>query len=341
LIFMREYPLVVRLQDILLKNVRRYYKELLDQDDDKASRQDLKEMVCQVLKNSTKFDSYNQINFEDSPDQIFQMMKGFLYCGSYATINIGYPSSDNLVAISSQTKFLTGIAEEFKESLIKYDCEMTILEFFSTFKVYNDYAFELIELDTPVCWFIDVEGRGKLNVFEQCLDGANIQLAMKLVNSLDISKVISSFPIRSKNLETLLNSESILEFLEFISQNEEKMKKLILDQEENSIPYERFRSMHQRFEGENEGEDDDYTGIESPLNVMYMHNFRNKLLPKIGKEIPYFNLLFFSDVGSRYILDELVKKLKLVEIKKLNSLGYQIGKLVSVIFTPKSDMIKI
>lgn len=61
---------------------------------------------------------------------------------------------------------------------------------------------------------------------------------------------------------------------------------------------------------------------------MYAYYQRSSILPKLGKEIPYFNILFmFSD---RYVLDELVKILPVSKIKDLNSLGYTIGKMINI-----------
>ena len=81
--------------------------------------------------------------------------------------------------------------------------------------------------------------------------------------------------------------------------------------------------------------------MESNLDPIYMYHFRNNIIPKLGTEIPYFNLLFFVDCHCCYVLDELVKILKLKQIKELNARGYQIGKLISFMNGVRPPMIEI
>ena len=61
----------------------------------------------------------------------------------------------------------------------------------------------------------------------------------------------------------------------------------------------------------------------NPVLESLMVNF----FSKFGKEFPYFNLLFYYE--GVYVLDKLVGFLSVKKIKKLNGLGFIIGKTVN------------
>ena len=180
-------------------------------------------------------------------NKIIQMIKGFIHLGGYANTNIGFSSNENGEEIA-QVKRLVGIIEEFKESRTKYSRQLTLIDFLASFKNYNDISFELLDVNSPSKWTIDALSQQGLNLFEFSLERNNLELAMKLIKSCEISKVISSFPLKTKTLENLLKSDYIVEFLKFISQHEEKLKNLILNSEKYEIPFLRLPIIFQDVE---------------------------------------------------------------------------------------------
>jgi len=87
-------------------------------------------------------------------------------------------------------------------------------------------------------------------------------------------------------------------------------------------------------EGEGEDSEEDYYG-EFDLEHLWLGTVR---IEETSKEEIYLNNLFKIDYsGSAYILDEVVIRLSLPEIKELIELGYEIGSYVSVLEGPNPD----
>lgn len=355
LIFIREYEYVLKMQKILMVTIREYYafvwaklevnKQLGDKDEDEneddlyehiKTRSDVISDLTSALINTTHFESYNQINFYDDPNNIAKMMRGFIDFGAYTNVNIGFPNSEvEFVEEKTLVKKWVKIIEEFKQSKSKDYSGLNLLQFLGTFEDYNDISFELIDNDTPFSWAIDfLDDNGK-NLFENSLDKGNIDLAMKLIDSCDISKVICTFPLNKKSLSNLLNHHNLIHILKCISKNAGKIEQLILKNSASllNLPI-RFEELEKILKGMHKmpgvNENDFYIDFDTNYNIVYAFYQKCKVLPKLGKEIPYFNLLFFCN--DRYILDELVKKYSVAVIRDLNEHGYMIGKLIS--FSP-------
>lgn len=344
-------------------SVREYYENLCavlgennesggenenDNEDRKiCTRRDVIDKLNLVLVSTTNFESYNQIDFCEDPKIILKMMRGFIDFGAYTNVNIGFSDPDmEFDGIKkTQLKRCVKIIEEFKQSKSKYYTNMNVLQFLSTFDEYNDVSFELIDDDTPFSWIIDSVDDHAKNLFESSLDKGNFDLAVKLIDTCDISKVISSIPLSMKSLKNLINNHNVIHILKCISKNSKKIEQLVL-RNQDTAPLLRlpnnFEDLEKILRGDHKkpgaNENDFHFDIDSNYNVVYAFYQRCKLLPKLGKEIPYFNLLFSH--RDRYILDELVKKYSVGVIKELNEHGYMIGKLISFSPYDKERMIE-
>jgi len=323
-------------------------KDLLDSNEDVGvinSRQAVKDTLVYCLEQITLFDSYNQINFNDAPEKIIHMVKGFIHLGGFVNINVGFDTLDNKEVNEgdvSEIKRLVTVTEQYKEAKHKFSQRLLLTEFFSTFQKYNDLSYELIDVDSPLRWIIDCPGQESLNFFEYCIEQGNIDLAMKLIESCDISEVISMFPLQERTISNLLNSPHIFEFLKKMSKEEEKIKKLIDRTNILEIPIMKLEnSLSIDFDDEEDGNSGKPKYTQDQLTLYYFCYLKDSLVPKVGKEIPYFNLLFFNQGQFKYSLDELVKVLPLDKIKELNSLGYQIGKIISQKPVNTKDLIEI
>ena len=165
---------------------------------------------------------------------------------------------------------------------------------------------------------------------------------MKLVESCDISDVISMFPLQQKTIANLLSSPQVFDFLKHMSKEEEKIKKMIDVTPTIDIPIMKLRdSLSVEFDDEEDGNSGMPKYYEDQFNFYYFYYSKDNLMDKVGKEIPYFNLLFFDQGQLKYSLDELVKVISLDKIKELNSLGYQIGKMVSMKPPSAKDLIEV
>ena len=133
------------------------------------SRQDVKDTLIFCLEQVTLFESYNQINFNEAPEKIIHMAKGFIHLGGYTNINIGFDTLDHKEIDKydiAEIKRLAVITEEYKESKDKFTKRLLLSEFLATFTNYNDISYELIDVDSPLKWIIDCPGTNYLNFFE-------------------------------------------------------------------------------------------------------------------------------------------------------------------------------
>ena len=215
----------------------------------------------------------------------------------------------------------------------KISRQFTILDFICSFKDYNDFAFEMIESDSPLTWIISSQNLYNMNLFEYSLDKNNIDLAMKLIEKWEISRVISTFPLNSKNLANLVGSDHIFKFLECIVNNKSKIRDLIIGSVESYQAIRdlksNFKNIDKRMTDENIEEDEGEDCNEDPndsLNVIYAYYLKHAIADKLDNQIEMFNILFYDNYV--YTLDTLVKRLSVAQIKELNKMGYTIGKQI-------------
>lgn len=363
------FEYVIILQNILLKKlkgahkaiVEDRYKEERKQTNDEGEeyyedygfdtpKDRAADMLINLLISLTCFDHYQQIDFDRNPTKILEMMNGFMKLGGYVYVNIGFSQSvsDENKEQRAQINRITKTLDEFKEARAKHNCMFTFLHFLSTFNHYNDYSYSLIDENTPLSWIIDIKNNMELNMFEYSIDKDNVDVAMKLIEKCEISDVISSFPLQKKTFKNLLNSKHIMTFLTCVSENRSKIEELVLSNKHEayllSLP-NLFAGVESHIQGKKMSSsedkahqlssDPDYEDEEcgdiisqsGSREIVYAFYLREHVIPKLGNGIEHFNLLFYYQ--GRYVLDELVKVLKVAQIRELNSQGYAIGKVVS------------
>lgn len=145
-----------------------------------------------VLSHLGGFEHYNQIDFYKDPESILKIVKGFIMLGGHASINIGFEGTIGKTKNIEQEKEITRlntIINEYRKCRNDYRF-YTLFYFLAQFKEYNDVAFELIEKDSPLVWIIDQCENVNTTVFEYAIEKSNIELAMKMIEKCDISKVI-------------------------------------------------------------------------------------------------------------------------------------------------------
>jgi hypothetical protein len=355
LLMERDFAYVLVLQKMIQPSIKDFYQkkiELMEKNtnnegekDDESNyaetllcERDVNEWLFRLLQQLTSFEQYNQINFYDGQDLIIQILKGFIKLGAFSYINIGFskPEDFNEHDKRVEVQRLMQMIDEFKESRQKHSDYYCFLNFLATFNDYNDISSELIENNTPLVWTIASQNSNMQNMFEFAIAKDNLEFAMKLIDCCDITKVLSAFPLQRKTIEKLVNSRHITKFLEFVSKNEEKIKLLIMENKDSAsilrseLQYENVeRHIKSQKNPQELGSDadEDYFEKENCSIIFYAFYQRNYSIPKLGKEIPYFNILFMYQ--DRYVLDELVKILSVKEIKQLNEQGYVIGMMVT------------
>mmetsp|Transcript_28538 Transcript_28538/g.32619 ORF Transcript_28538/g.32619 Transcript_28538/m.32619 type:complete len:194 (+) Transcript_28538:3052-3633(+) len=188
-------------------------------------------------------------------------------------------------------------------------------------------------------WIVSAKNTYNMNLFEFAIDKKNIDVAMKLIESCEILDVISSFPLEPSTLNNLLDSEHILIFLKCVVKNKKKIEDLITKSPKSEPIGEIEHLYPEVFKGlapiaidvENsinnkEQAKENENDFDSNSHYVYTYYQRDAFLKKLGKDIELFNLLFFSK--NKYVLDELVTRLKVSQIKELNKEGFIIGKLI-------------
>lgn len=254
LIFEKQYASVLKVQEILMKNVRNYYKMLCDNlanpkkskrnDDsdlsedyeiDMTNRYDVKEALESILRRTTKLPKSNTIDLQDSPKEIFAMIKGFIHLGGYfdpSIYNIEFERKDEKKEFETM---LSCIGEKNSKTNDSYQSRTSILDIMASSDRFINLAYEIIDMDSPASWVIDAQG--PKNLFEYACHFKNIDLVLKLLKSCEFSKVMSKFPLHYKTTGFLLNSGKIFEILMLISTHEEEIKALITKAEITDIPY--------------------------------------------------------------------------------------------------------
>lgn len=79
---------------------------------------------------------------------------------------------------------------------------------------------------------------------------------MKMIESCDITQVISTYPLKKKTLINLLNSQHIMPFLKCISDNSDSITKLILQKQEMA-PWFNLTNINSAIEARIEGNVDE------------------------------------------------------------------------------------
>ena len=130
-----------------------------------------------------------------------------------------------------------------------------------------------------------------MNLFESSVDKNNIDLAMKLIEKCDISKVISWFPLKHITLQNLVKSEHILQLLECIANNKDKIKDLIMstpaeDQFIRGLP-KRFEAVEKKLNNL-ELNENDYVEDSDPHNIVYAYYLKDAISKKLDCEIELF-----------------------------------------------------
>ena len=218
LIFEKSFEYVLKLQNLCLKYLKNEYEYLKNmentQNDKKGVLEESKKVesddsekeeydtdigdtdvnshINKVLRDLTHLDHYNQIDFYKDPERIIQMTKGFLMLGGHASINIGFERTISKTKNSTQEKEirrLNLITNEFRKCT-KSGGWYTFLYFLALSNEYNDVFFELLENDSPLIWTIDECRHVDLTLFEYAIEKSNIEIAMRMIEKCDISKVI-------------------------------------------------------------------------------------------------------------------------------------------------------
>jgi len=181
------YKYVDILQDICLKIIKIDYEEMItmksavitkntndynDNDNSQLSDHDINLELISKLKNLTKFEHYNQIDFYSDSHAILKIVKGFIKLGGYCFINIGFDTQTHDKSKSEEQATVVRYSKminEFKASM-KATSNYTLLDFCAQFSDYNDVAFELFDENTPLTWTIGSKNYDNMNLFEFCID---------------------------------------------------------------------------------------------------------------------------------------------------------------------------
>ena len=148
--------------------------------------------------------------------------------------------------------------DEFRHSKGGEYSYYNLMHFICFNSKYNDFAFELLETDTPLTWSLglDLHFRKEYTMFNYTLYCGNVELAIRMIKKRGITEVLTSLPYEMLTLKNLVNSEHIVDFLKCVSDNPQRMEELVL-QDTKPAAFIGMRNEHSEVESK-------ITGIEIP-----------------------------------------------------------------------------
>jgi hypothetical protein len=289
-----------------------------------------------------KFKSANLIEVFEDVEEITKLLLNLLKFGGECNINVCISKQtiphdvsklelDRATDLVKITKLIHGIRKRNR------DVKTDILLSLARYPRYNYITKELLYNDSPAVLAVS-SGEKPISIIKLCVNSKNMDMFFELLKYIPIKTVMSNFDNDFRmmdQIDKIIMSGRLYEFLEYIGKNKDEIIEILVVDKENFHCFEEAVDLDKPAgEDEDEGggnaSDDDGDGgcrepeFTDPHSTMYAYYMFKHTHKQIGKKIHKINSLFYRN--QEYELDQAAAWFTIEQIKRLNELGFVIGK---------------
>jgi hypothetical protein len=271
-------------------------------------------------------------------EEVTKLLLNLLKFGGECNINVGISKQsiphdvsklelDRATDLVKITKLIHGIRKRNRNG--KTDVLLSL----ARYPRYNYITKDLLYNDSPAVLAVS-SGTEPLGIIKLCVNSKNMDMFFELLKHIPLKTMMSNLDTgygMINEIDKIILSRRLYEFLEYVGKNKDEIIKILVLEKENFHCFEDAVDLNKPSK-ENEGGDEDDEGeagcsepeFTDPHSIMYAYYMFKHTHKQIGKKIHKINSLFFRN--EEYELDQAAAWFTIEQIKRLNELGFVIGK---------------
>ena len=310
------------------------------------------------LTQGFKFEVHNDLYFDESTDELNQILFNFIKLGFEFYINLESTMQrikkmgpynkldDKNKRLFDLIKLMKLFKVTRKNSRHVYKIGSWTFNKFSPLLImvnqsrYNYITTDLLVEDSPVLLSYCTDRRNNDGIIKACIWSDNLELGLQYIQRFDFKQTFWGMPFDLATVNRMIRCKHVYDLLRFIGDHKKEYyevvrmwyksdEKLFKDIYFHTSEYNFDINATEKQEKDNDGEwdDDDYYDSDDidftrRTCLVYAYYQFELIKQQIGKAIHIMNAMFFSGY---YLLDELVKVLTVDQVRILNDKGFVIG----------------